>query len=81
MHMSHALTDGVGGVELFAQLYDFEPEPPRAVTVPPVPEGLSPNELLRQRLSQMPRSFLVGVGAAAAGFSRGIGAVMCHARK
>ena len=28
VHLSHAVTDGVGGVEMFANLYDLEREPP-----------------------------------------------------
>ena len=27
MHLSHAVTDGVGGVEMFANLYDLERDP------------------------------------------------------
>src|ERR1700752_2902414 len=34
MHLSHAVTDGVGGVEMFANLYDLERDPP---TPPPLP--------------------------------------------
>ncbi len=29
VHLSHAVTDGVGGVEMFANLYDLERDPPR----------------------------------------------------
>ena len=28
VHLSHAVTDGVGGVEMFANLYDLERDPP-----------------------------------------------------
>ncbi len=28
MHLSHAITDGVGAVEMFAHIYDLEREPP-----------------------------------------------------
>ena len=30
VHLSHAVTDGVGGVEMFANIYDLERDPPRA---------------------------------------------------
>lgn len=28
LHVSHAVTDGVGGVEMFAEIYDLERDPP-----------------------------------------------------
>ena len=28
VHLSHAVTDGVGGVEMFANIYDLERDPP-----------------------------------------------------
>ncbi|CKM14635.1 Putative triacylglycerol synthase (diacylglycerol acyltransferase) [Mycobacterium tuberculosis] len=43
LHVSHAVTDGVGGVEMFAQIYDLERDPPPRSTPPqPIPEDLSP---------------------------------------
>ena len=38
LHMSHAVTDGLGATEMFAELYDVERDPPAKATPPePVP--------------------------------------------
>ncbi len=34
LHVSHAVTDGVGGVEMFAEIYDLERDPPARPTPP-----------------------------------------------
>lgn len=34
LHMSHAVTDGVGGMEMFGQLYDLERDPPARRVAP-----------------------------------------------
>ncbi len=36
LHFSHAVTDGVGGVEMFASVYDLERDPPPS-DAPPLP--------------------------------------------
>src|SRR5271168_4802881 len=55
LHVSHAVTDGVGGVEMFAEIYDLEREPPARPTPPlPVPQDLSPNDLMRQGFNRLP---------------------------
>ncbi len=68
LHLSHAVTDGVGGVEMFAQLYDLEREPdPRPTPPLPIPEDLSANDLMRQGLNHLPASLLGGVRGAVVG--------------
>ncbi len=55
MHLSHAVTDGVGGVEMFANLYDLERDPPPQAPPPlPIPQDLSPNDLMRQGFNRLP---------------------------
>ena len=55
VHISHAVTDGVGGVEMFANLYDLERDPPQQAPPPlPIPQDLSPNDLMRQGLNRLP---------------------------
>jgi diacylglycerol O-acyltransferase / wax synthase len=55
LHVSHAVTDGVGGVEMFAEIYDLEREPPARPTPPlPVPQDLTPNDLMREGFNRLP---------------------------
>ena len=68
LHVSHAVTDGVGGVEMFAEIYDLERDPPPKSTAPqPIPEDLTPNDLMRQGLNRLPFALLNGVAGAVAG--------------
>ncbi|CAN5755931.1 wax ester/triacylglycerol synthase family O-acyltransferase [soil metagenome] len=73
LHLSHAVTDGVGGVEMFAQIYDLDRDPaPQPAPPLPIPQDLSANDLMRQGLSSLPGALLGGVRGAVTG---AIGAV------
>lgn len=64
-HMSHAVTDGVGSVEMFADIYDLERDPPpRQPVIAPSPQDLSAAELALSGLSRLPAN-VVGVALAA----------------
>lgn len=77
VHLSHAVTDGVGGVEMFANLYDFEREPPPQPVPPlPVPTDLSPNDLMRSGLNRLPGTLVGGVFGAVAGAAQAVGHVV-----
>jgi diacylglycerol O-acyltransferase / wax synthase len=55
--LSHAITDGLGGIALFEQVYDAERDaPPRPMPPVPVPRDLSGNDLLRGSLRQLPET-------------------------
>ena len=55
--LSHAITDGLGGIALFEQVYDTERDAPSRPMPPvPVPRDLSGNDLLRDSLRQLPES-------------------------
>ena len=57
--LSHAITDGLGGIALFEQVYDTEREPePRPMPPLPVPRDLNGNDLLRSSLRQLPETTL-----------------------
>ena len=57
--LSHAITDGLGGLALFEQMYDTELEPaPRAMPPVPVPRDLSGGDLFRSSLRQWPATTL-----------------------
>ncbi|BBX74380.1 wax ester/triacylglycerol synthase family O-acyltransferase [Mycobacterium shinjukuense] len=68
LHLSHAVTDAVGGVEMFAEIYDLERDPPpRPMPPQPIPEDLSPNDLMRQGINHLPMAILGGVLGAVSG--------------
>jgi WS/DGAT/MGAT family acyltransferase len=68
LHISHAVTDGVGGVQMFAEIYDLERNPPAKPTVPlPVPQDLTPNDLMRQGINRLPFAVVGGVMNALSG--------------
>ena len=55
--LSHAVTDGLGGIALFEQVYDTERDPePRPMPPVPIPRDLSGNDLLRRSLRQLPET-------------------------
>src|SRR5580704_1662332 len=57
--LSHAITDGLGGVALFEQVYDTERDPePRPMPPVPVPRDLTGADLVRESLRNMPATTL-----------------------
>ena len=65
LHLSHAVTDGLGSVEMFANIYDLERDPPpQRIPDQPIPEDLSPNDLMREGLNQLPVNVAKGAGGA-----------------
>ncbi|CQD12183.1 acyltransferase, ws/dgat/mgat subfamily protein [Mycobacterium europaeum] len=68
LHVSHAVTDGVGGVQMFAEIYDLERNPPAKPTPPlPIPQDLTPNDLMRQGINHLPTAVVGGVLSAVSG--------------
>jgi WS/DGAT/MGAT family acyltransferase len=68
LHVSHAVTDGVGGVQMFAEIYDLERNPPAKPTLPlPVPQDLTSNDLMRQGINHLPFAVVGGVMSALSG--------------
>ena len=65
LKLNHSITDGVGGVRLFRELYDLERDADRGPMPPlPVPVDVTPNELTRQAARRLP------VDSVASGVSR-----------
>ncbi|MBS9533445.1 wax ester/triacylglycerol synthase family O-acyltransferase [Mycobacterium sp. M1] len=61
LHLSHAVTDGVGGAAMFGQIYDLERNPPaRQLPPQPVPQDLSPGDLMRDGINHLPGALLGG---------------------
>ena len=68
LHLSHAITDGVGSVEMFAEIYDLERDPePRPLPPQPIPQDLTPNDLMRQGINQLPMAIVGGALGALTG--------------
>ncbi|WP_123029407.1 wax ester/triacylglycerol synthase family O-acyltransferase [Mycolicibacterium stellerae] len=77
VHLSHAVTDGVGGVEMFANIYDLERDPPSQGAPPlPIPQDLSPNDLMRQGFNRLPGAIASGVREAIYGAAQAVGQVI-----
>ena len=77
VHLSHAVTDGVGGVEMFANLYDLERDPPPQDAPPlPIPHDLSPNDLMRQGINRLPGTIVGGVRGVLGGAAQAVGQVV-----
>lgn len=77
VHLSHAVTDGVGGVEMFANLYDLERDPsPEAEPPLPIPQDLSPNDLMREGFNRLPGAIAGGVRNAVFGAAHAVGNVI-----
>lgn len=71
LHLSHAVTDGVGAIEMFANIYDLERDPePQAVAPLPIPQDLSPNDLMREGLNRLPGAIVGGVLGMIGGVAR-----------
>ncbi|MBV9353156.1 MAG: wax ester/triacylglycerol synthase family O-acyltransferase [Mycobacterium sp.] len=74
LHLSHAVTDGVGSVEMFAQIYDLERDPPAEPPPPqPVPQDLSGNDLMREGINHLPGAVIGGVRGALWGAASVVG--------
>ena len=77
LHLSHAVTDGVGSLEMFSHIYDLERDPPpRDVPPLPIPQDLSANDLMRQGINRLPGSILGGVRGVLGGAAQAVGQVI-----
>lgn len=77
LHLSHAVSAGVGGVEMFSSLYDLERDPaPRRIPPEPIPQELSGNELMREGISRLPGELVGAVRGAVTGAAQAIGEVV-----
>jgi diacylglycerol O-acyltransferase len=77
LHLSHAVSDGVGLVEMFGHIYDLERDPPRRATAPlPIPEDLSANDLMRHGFNRLPGAVVGGLREALSGAVGVVGRVV-----
>ena len=79
LHLSHAVTDGVGSVEMFAHIYDLERDPPpRPTPAQPIPQDLSANDLMREGLNQLPLNVVNGARGALWGAASMLGRAVAN---
>lgn len=79
LHMSHAVTDGVGSVAMFAEFYDLERDPePRPHAPLPIPQDLSPNDLMRKGLNDLPGAIVGGIRGVLTGAIGVVGRAMIN---
>ena len=77
LHLSRAVTDGVGSVEMFANIYDLERDPAPPAQAPlPIPQDLSPNDLMRQGINRLPGAIAGGILGALGGAAHVLGRVV-----
>jgi diacylglycerol O-acyltransferase len=77
VHLSHAVTDGIGGVEMVSHIYDLERDAPRQDLPPlPIPQDLSPNDLMRQGFNRLPGAIVGGVRGAVVRAAQAVGHVI-----
>ena len=68
--VSHAVTDGLGGIALFEQIYDTERDAgPRPMPPVPIPREISGTDLVRDSLRRLPDSTLEASRAALTGLA------------
>ncbi len=74
LHLSHAVSDGVGSVEMFGHIYDLERDPePEPAPPQPIPQDLSANDLMREGLNHLPGAVAGGVRDALWGAASAMG--------
>ena len=68
LHLSHAVTDGMGATAMFAEIYDLERNPAAKPVAPvPVPQDLSGVDLMREGLGRLPAAVARRAAGAVAG--------------
>jgi WS/DGAT/MGAT family acyltransferase len=79
LHLSHAVSDGVGSVEMFSQIYDLERDPATKPAPPvPIPTDLSANDLMREGINALPGTIAGGVRDAVSGAIGTVGKVISN---
>ena len=79
MKLSHAITDGLGGLALFEQIYDAERDPePRPLPPLPIPRDMSGDDLLRGGLEQLPEAAVSASRKTLGGVIGAVGRLIRH---
>jgi diacylglycerol O-acyltransferase / wax synthase len=68
LHMSHAVTDGVGSIAMFEQIFDLEADAAERPIAPlPVPVDMTANDLMREGVSRLPATLVRQLGRTVTG--------------
>lgn len=68
LHLSHAVTDGVGATAMFAEIYDLKRDPPPRPEPPlPLPEDTTPVDIMREGIGHLPAAIVHGMTGAVSG--------------
>ena len=79
LHLSHAVTDGVGSVEMFAHIYDLERDPaPQPTPTQPIPQDLTANDLMREGLNNLAANVVYGAGGVLWGAASMVGRAVAN---
>ena len=79
LHLSHAVTDGVGSVEMFAHIYDLERNPaPQPAPTQPIPQDLTANDLMREGLNNLAANVVYAAGGALWGAASMVGRAVAN---
>jgi len=79
LHLSHAVTDGVGSVEMFAHIYDLERDPaPQPTPTQPIPQDLTANDLMREGLNNLAANVVYAAGGALWGAASMVGRAVAN---
>jgi diacylglycerol O-acyltransferase len=82
MKTSHAITDGLGGIQLNSLLFDDQPRAQRRPMPPrPLPEDVTPDELAQQMVRRLPLTAIGTMGSMAGGVGRVAGALLRSPRR
>jgi diacylglycerol O-acyltransferase / wax synthase len=79
MHLSHAVTDGVGSVEMFAHIYDLERDAkPQPMPTEPIPQDLTANDLMREGFNNLAANVVYGAGGVLWGAASMVGRAVAN---
>ncbi|HZU47434.1 MAG TPA: wax ester/triacylglycerol synthase family O-acyltransferase [Mycobacterium sp.] len=78
-HVGHAIGDGIGSFEIFAQICDLQRDPPaEPLPPPPTPQHLSPNGLMLEGIKNLPGAVVRAVWRALCGAISTVGRAMLN---
>ncbi|MFZ0712846.1 wax ester/triacylglycerol synthase family O-acyltransferase [Mycobacterium sp.] len=82
LHLSHAVADGVGSVEMFSHIYDLERDAaPQPTPDQPIPQDLTANDLMREGFNHLAANVVYGAGGVLWGAASMVGRAVANPGK